>query len=508
MKKLITLAAVILLSCSCSRDIDRLNRNTKDLPNVSGASLFTTAQKALVDQITTADYNYNVFRLFCQYWTQNTYTRETYYNLNKRSVSFKNWRALYKDVLGNLEASKKRIREETSDADVKNNKLRIVELMEIYAWSVLVDTYGDIPYKKASDSDNSKSKNDGLHSEALNIDNLAPQFDDSEKIYEDLLKRIDKAISLLKPGKKSFSEKEDNIYQGKVEQWVKFANSLKLRMAITLSDANSTLAANTISSIKGGLIANNSDNAELSYLATIPNTNPTYKFIVATGRADFNIAKTLVDEMNKFKDPREKYYFKDNKVKVDEDAAEATKPQVGHYKGLLYGQTGNYGDYTQINDTIKKPMFPGTILSASEVEFLLAEAAARGYAVGGPAASHYRKAIERSFEEWGGTAKEADDYIKNHASIDYDVSKWKEQIGTQAWIALYNRGFAGWLFLRRLDYPVLKGPHTKGEKPTTQVPVRYTYPRKEYLQNGANVNKVAKKIGDDKLSTKIFWDKN
>lgn len=508
MKKLIISLALVLAFCGCSRDIEGLNKNHNDPTYPTPEGQFTNAQKAIVDAVFTPDYHSNLFRFFAQYWTQTTYTDESNYDMASRKVSEHFWNAIY-PALGNLRDAQKGFKDESSgDSDVRNNKLQIAEIMSVYAWTVLVDTYGDVPYRKALGDDTAAK--DGLYSEALDITNETPKYDDAAKIYKDLANRLIKACSALKPDKGSFTAKEENIYQGNVGQWLKFANSLKLRMAITLSDADRASALSLVSSIKGDLIIDNPDNATLDYMSAVPNTNPTYMQLVATGRQDYLPAKTFVDVVNQLKDPREKYFFQDNKIKLDENAKQATKPEIGQYKGLLYGQRADaYDNYTHINENITKETYPGTILSAAEVEFLKAEAIERGYSIGGgTAAEHYKKAIERSFEEWGSTATAADKYINDNPSVQYDANKWKERIGMQAWIALYNRGFAGWLSWRRLDIPVLEGPHAKGDKPTQTVPVRYTYPIFSQNNNDENVAEAAKRMDGQKLSTKVFWDKN
>src|SRR5690625_204707 len=141
-----------------------------------------------------------------------------------------------------------------------------------------------------------------------------------------------------------------------------------------------------------------------------------------------------------------------------------------------------------------------------EAKFLLAEAAAKNFAVGTPK-HHYDGAIRASFEQWGSAGVE--DYLAK-PEVDYDMAiasssataPWKEVICIQAWIALYNRTFAPYLSVRRLDYPVLVEPLSKN----SGFPVRYTYPVTEQNLNGTNYNNAASAIGGDAPETKLFWD--
>lgn len=153
------------------------------------------------------------------------------------------------------------------------------------------------------------------------------------------------------------------------------------------------------------------------------------------------------------------------------------------------------------------PNKTGVLFDAAEVNFYLAEAAARGYSVGGStAAQYYQTAIERSMQQWGVSAADITAYLAN-PDVVFSTANWKLKIGQQAWIAMYNRGFESWNFYRRLDYPVLTAPNAVSAA-AGKVPTRLTYPINEQTVNGANWNSAASAIGGDKLTTKVFWDIN
>lgn len=90
------------------------------------------------------------------------------------------------------------------------------------------------------------------------------------------------------------------------------------------------------------------------------------------------------------------------------------------------------------------------------------------------------------------------------AAVPYDASNWRKSIGEQAWVAMFNKGFQAWNFARRLDNPTFVNPP---DSTTDVVPLRMKYSDQEYVLNKTNVNAAAIKIGGDKVSTKIFWDK-
>lgn len=131
----------------------------------------------------------------------------------------------------------------------------------------------------------------------------------------------------------------------------------------------------------------------------------------------------------------------------------------------------------------------------------MAEARARSFEVGGTAKEHYDAGITASILDWGGTAAEAADYLAQ-PNVDYDLSilastaatPWKEVIGTQKWIALYNRGLEAWTSIRLLDYPLMATPADA----VSGFPNRYTYPIIEQSLNGANYSSAASAIGEMK----------
>ena len=120
------------------------------------------------------------------------------------------------------------------------------------------------------------------------------------------------------------------------------------------------------------------------------------------------------------------------------------------------------------------------------------------------AQSHYNRAIEAAFENWGVHGTNV--YLANPA-VNYLTAKgtYKEKIGTQKWLALYNRGFEAWTEWRRLDFPRLNVP---AGKVYGDIPVRFTFPIEEQNLNTNSYNEAATAVGGDKVSTKLFWDKN
>jgi Starch-binding associating with outer membrane len=481
MKKIILLVAFLSATLwSCSDDITGLNTDTKNPTTSKPEFLFTNAQKSLVDQMVSTSVNLNVFRLFSQYWTETTYTDESQYNITTRAITDAHFRILYRDILRDLKESKTLLDKETTttpkEAAILANKKAIIEILNAYSFSVLVDTFGDVPY-----------------SQSLDINNYPlPKYDDSKTIYKSLIAKLTTASSQLSTANDSFGS-ADLIYGGNVGKWKKFANSLKLRLAINMADIDLPYATTEITeAVADGLILSNADNTSLKYLGLEPNSNPLYSDLVVSNRNDFIPANTIVDVMNTLNDPRRAKYFE-------------YKTGTTSYIGGIYGASNSFANYSHISDRIAEPTFPGTIFDYTEVEFLLAEAAARGIAVGGTAATHYNAAITASMENWGVEASAITTYLAQ-PNVVYNAANWKKSIGEQAWLGLYNRGFEAWTSYRRLDYPALKVPATTYDG-LTEVPKRYSYPSIEQTLNANNVSAAISAMGGNALTNKIFWDK-
>src|SRR5690606_7502798 len=166
------------------------------------------------------------------------------------------------------------------------NRLAMVQLLEVFTYGVLVDTFGNIPY-----------------TEALDGDNLTPAYDDAMTIYQDLFAKIEESLALLDPAHESFGT-ADIMYNGDVEQWIKFANSLKLKLAMRLADVEPALAQQLAEQSAPFVFTSNADNAGFAYLSAPPNTNALWAALVQSGRNDYVVANTIVDALNTLEDPR------------------------------------------------------------------------------------------------------------------------------------------------------------------------------------------------------------
>lgn len=464
-------ALATLWSCQTDEQYEDLNRDPKNPTIVDADFLFTNAIVSLSDVMASPNVNINIFRFVAQYLTATTYLDEPNFDLTNRGIPEAFWSELYRDVIFDVQDAKAVVEAdvELSQAE-KDARLAQLEVIEVYAWQVLVDTFGDIPYTQA------------VQAQEFPL----PEYDDAATIYEDLIARMMVAQDQLEVGE-GFVE-ADVLYNGDMQKWDKFASSLLLRLGMRLSEVNPTLAAEAArSAVEDGVFTSNDDTAELNYASTTPNTNPLWVDLVQSGRSDYVVANTVVDYMNALEDPRRPAYFDDN-------IAEG-------YVGGIYGASNSFPTVTHIGDVFLDPTLPGILIDYAEVEFYLAEAAERQFGVPGSAEDHYNTAIRASILYWGQTEAEAAAYLAQ-PEVAYSSDNWRTQLGVQFWIAMFNNPFEGWAVWRKYDDPQLNLPEDTGNP----IPLRYTYPVNEQNLNEANYLAASDAIGGDDQQTPIFWD--
>ncbi len=468
---------------SCQKNITDLNINPTRPTSVASENLFSNASINLSDRLASTNVNTNNFRLFVQYWTETIYRDETRYNLNGRSITDRWWAGFYRDVIKDLTEASKQIDKETSLAagEVVNRKA-INEILIVFAYYHLLTSFGDIPY-----------------TDALDIEKLQPNYDNSAEVFGKISARLEAALTSLDPTSPAYGA-ADFILNGDVEGWKKFGNSLKMRMGMLVADVDPATAQTMVLAAAPNVITSNEGNIKMRYLASPPNTNPIWEDLVQSGRHDFIAAKPFMDTLIAYNDPRLPLYFN------------PAITEGNGYVGQEPGRRAAFGDFSAPSSTISAPEFPHTFFSYSEMELLKAEAVERGFAVGGTAEEHYNNAIDASIIEWGGTAADAMAY-RSQPSVMYSkaAGTFKEKIGLQSWLALYNRGYDEWTQWRRLDYPILNVPFGAASNfandETPSVITRLTYPVVEQNLNKANYDKASAAVGKDQKTQKLWFDK-
>ncbi|WP_291071446.1 SusD/RagB family nutrient-binding outer membrane lipoprotein [Empedobacter sp. UBA5637] len=479
MKKIILTIASILMIQSCSDEYyDSLNIDPINPSEVPANYFFTNAITTYYTQMLNTNVNTNVFRLWSQQWNETQYTDETNYNLETRNINGRLWTTLNTNVIFDLQSAKSLISKDvTLSADEKKNQIAIADILQVQAWLVMVDTFGNVPYTEALKGG----------------DNITPKYDDAKTIYEDLIKRLQEDLTNINVAAGGFGSTNDIIYKGDMSKWKKLGASLLLKIGVQVSDADNALAKKTIeTALANGVMTTKADNFTLIYPGSEPYVNPLWIDLVQGGRKDFVAANTLVDNMNTLNDPRRKIYFRENLGE-------------GVFKGGTYGEATPFDQYSQVGDLFHKKDYAGNLLDVTEVKFLLAEAAARGFAVGGTVENFYNEGIKSSFDFWGLTSAQADIYLAQ-PNVAYSTApgSWKEKLAMQYWLAMYNKGFDAWTVIRRLDAPKMNIAAELG----LPFPSRFTYPTSERNLNKINNSQAVTDMGGkDEQTVKLFWDK-
>ena len=472
--KLFTIITFSFLTISSCDDFGDINVDPNSAVNVPASVLLPTAQYRLYSMLNGVGVNADFGLLMVQQWAQNEYTEDSRYNFDINSFNGV-FGSLYIDILKELKEAKGIIETNDIESDEKSNKKYIIDVMTAQAFAVLTDGFGDIPY-----------------TEALS-DITSPKYDTQADIYKSLLNNLDLAASGFKTNKSSFNS-GDILFNGDVSKWKKFTNSLMLRYAVRIADVDATTAETYITkAINGGVFTSNADNADFNYPDVDARANPLYRNHNSQigNRDDYSVSKLLVDTLSGMSDPRLEKFAKPN--------------ATGSIVGMPYGLSDNDATALQSttsrpNDNVRSATTPFHIITYAEVQFLLAEAYARGLA-SGDAQVAYDNGVTASMNQWGiEDAAAISSYITANA---FDSANWKASIGLQKWIALYMNGFEAWNEWRRLDQPVLT-PTPNGV--FSSIPLRFTYPLSETQNNSEQLLKVTSKPGD--LTAKVWWDKN
>lgn len=467
--------AALLSVTSCKKELARTNINPNGSEVAQPDYLLTAATKASSDTYWGVANNMDASLLFAQYWSKIQYTDPDRYIFT--SSSFEDlWTAGYSKGIVNFNELIK-----LADAQSNPNYKGVALVLRSWVFSLLADSYGNVPYKQAT-----------------NIDQyLTPAYDSQKDVYFALLDDLKAAQAALDPSGKAIAG--DLIYGNSIASWKKFANSLRLRIALRIADREEAKAKEVITDIQNGggsYISSNAETAQFVYLNS-PNQNPVSNLFDT--RDDYRISKTIVDKLFALNDPRLSVY-----AAKTQDAT----PQnyVGLPNGLLVGDASSYG-FTKTSKPgtyFRNPNAPAVILSYAESLFDRAEAAARGF-ITGDAASLYQQAVTAALAQYNVSTADISTYLAQPA-VKYDAANYKKSIGEQKWLALFGEGLEGWTEWRRLDYPVLQpGP---AATLNGKLPVRFIYPGTEQTLNAKSYTAAVASQGADALTTKLWFDVN
>lgn len=395
-------------------------------------------------------------------------------------------------------------------------QLAVADIIKVAAMSRVTDTYGPIPYSEIGA--------DGK---------LNAPYNSQKEIYELMISELDSAIVALKNNRTdNFSPYADYVYSGNAMAWVKFANSLKLRLAMRMAYAEPTLAQQKAEEVVNDEIGPFSQNADNAFLTLVNNQNPFYTVLYAWNNGDSRISANILAYMNGFDDPRRAKYFT---LSTFAEGAGITNGYYGLRSGIAIPPSDVAHAYSNMQiESDSKQMW----MNAAEVAFLKAEGALRGWNMGGGTAqSFYEEGIRLSFEQWGVSSSDANTYLSNASNIPLSYvdpkgtnsyagiittlsTKWNngdgmeknlERIITQKWIAIFPLGTEAWAEFRRTGYPkLMPAPinNSGGIVSNSKMARRLAFPQSEYVDNQANLTEALNKYlnGPDNMATNVWWD--
>jgi len=377
----------------------------------------------------------------------------------------------------------------------------IAMIMEAYGFQSLVDNFNNVPY-----------------SQALNPNITTPKYDDGHTIYEALGTQLDAAIKLIQQNPGALSPANSDImFGGNMTNWIKFANSLKLRLAMRLSTKfpSDPLTADLKSTESLGYLDGTVEGAvNPGYTNLAGKENIFYGSYGFDQNGDeagdndyFRAAATSVDSLAKFNDPRETQIYA---LTQNPDSPSTAKPSI--VRGNVFGDTKALGNSTTSSfgpGLLKSPSQNAFLFLSSESLFLQAEAAYDGY-ITGDAQTLYQAGITASFVELGLTPAQAVTYYnQNIVDVSWTASTAsghspEEAIIVQKWIALNSLfNFEAWNEYRRTGYPVLPSSIDPAAISKT-LPTRVFYPLSELQTNSANLSAQGT---INPFTSKIFWAK-
>lgn len=490
MKRTTTLTRAALLvglvwaAGACDDGLTDVNNNPNAPTDVPAEFLLPQAIQSSVQMTLGAGLMLQHTGIWPQHFVQLQYPDEESGQVRADRMEFY-WQTYYAGALKDIQT--------VIEKGVESGNVRHEAVGRIWrAWTfhIVTDLWGDVPYSQALRGEESSTED---------FNPGTPAYDTQAEVYAGMLNELATAVSALPGSGQGFGD-GDLIYGNDFDAWRRFANSLRMRLAMRLSDVDATTAqAEFAAAYNAGPMESNADNAVLEYPGS-PYENPLYENWL--GRDDNGISATMVDTLASLNDPRLQLYA--------EPAAHdgAYRGHLNGHDDLPEGQSlawfSRIGDFWRADGAST----PSTVMTYSEVLFLEAEAAERGWIAGDPAAL-YEAAIVANMNQW-------DEWGPANGPTDAEISTYLAQpevqygglssIYLQKWIALWMNGSEAFAEWRRTGVPDLAmGPALI----LSRIPVRFSYPDSEQSLNSSNLQEaVTRQGGGLDLVTPVWWDAN
>lgn len=508
LRKLLIVPACLLFALfSCQKDWLDINTNPNALPSSTPDYTFAAGANRIAGSLGANELG----EYWSGHWTQSsTYIiSNTIFAYQFTNQNFDYWSGYY-DILKDLDYA--------IEGAASNPNLRYfggaARVLKAYTYQMIVDMYGNAPYTDALKGTNS----------------LAPKFDDQKAIYEDLIKTLDTAITILKANPLAAAYVGSDIIFGSggastaATKWIQFANSLKLRILIRQSrmagrDAYIIAEINKAAATTEGFLATGLDvTSNPGYVASAGKLNPFYE---TWGYNAAGGAQALA------RYPRPTTFLFNSMISTNDTfrmkrlafpkGGEGVNPEIiSNYVGVPFGVSSGYlsQNTSYIGPSqIKKGEFGRAmiLMTNAESQFLLAEAKQRygaSVTMTGTAQSYYEQGVREAFRLTGTTATYGAATATTLLTSGFDLADWSaspdklKAIWMQKWLALTNySGLESWSEYRRTNFPVT--PASQSTAANAARPVRLFYPQGELASNGANVTAQGT---IDVFATRLFWD--
>lgn len=513
----------LMLLPSCTKHFEDINTDNNKAGEESGVPEYNFS-RAVLEFTGNSDYSYDTWRvniIYCSNMMQQLSNASWY--AGDKYIQNDGWASAYfeRAYPDQIKYITDVIRVTKDDA-YQSNLHNISRIARAMIFQRLTDIYGDVPYSEA-----------GLgYSDRV----FTPKYDAQKDIYMDMLKELEEAATAL-DASKTVPGQGDLIYNkgGSVNaatvtaNWKKLAYSLMLRLAMRMTKRDEATAKTWAEkAFAGGLISSNSENAYVLHDASGGRTTVNRNSNILSGEwnaintpGEASLSKTFVDFLKNNNDPRLQYVSI-----VPSSSSEAPADQIGMPNGYdtngsnsptditkAPGYPGDLKNYSVLNkNVLLKLNGPTFLLTYSQVELLLAEAALRGWNVGPlTAADHYAKGVEAAMQQlaqYDGsatiTATEIQTYLAAHP---FNAADGYNQINTQYWAACLLDWYEAWANWRRSGYPTLVPVNYPGNATGGQIPRRMLYPATEAAANPTNYQEAITRQGTNALTTHVWWDK-
>ena len=508
MKKILNyswLAVILLFAASCDKGFEDLNKNKTSPTSIDPALLLNNAVINTSYPTITMIYDIGIVQ---QIITSNTgVVAGANFNIENRPAG-SIWAPYYQNVIKNTHDVIVR----TKDIAARSNLYNMARIFQAYAFMILTDEYGDIPYTEGGSG----------YSDQL----FFPKYDAQQGIYTKLIQELTDAAAALNASGKI--ETSDVLYAGNISKWKKFAYSLLLRAGMRIIKADAAKAqATVLAAFNGGVITDNADNAYMRHDGNY--TLPIGNMLNGSESGNFYLAKPFVDQLKNTSDPRLSAIairyegatsggFGTANTNATNDPAKQFGMPVGSNDVTAKAAANSIGlahfyDFSQADRRrIVKTSAPCFFVTASQTQLLLAEARFRNWIPSGTAAQYFSDGIKAHMDQMvtydagcAVTAGPRDTYI---AANPLGAGTELQQINTQYWISSFLNGPEAFANFRRSGFPAL----TPNPLPSPDIPAgtfirRHTYLTNELSVNTANLNAAIAAQGPDKLSTRVWWDK-